>query len=60
LSLGAGFRERNVSIDFAYTNFKYSQVYVLYPLDISFDPAIADLTNVNNMFTVTLGYKFGY
>jgi long-subunit fatty acid transport protein len=60
LSLGAGFRERNVSIDFAYTNFKYSQVYVLYPLDISFDPAIADLTTLNNMFTVTLGYKFGY
>jgi hypothetical protein len=60
LSFGAGFREQNLSIDFAFTNYKYSQVYVLYPLDSSFDPAIADLSTIKNMFTVTLGYKFGY
>jgi hypothetical protein len=60
LSFGAGFREQNLSIDFAYTNYKYSQVYVLYPLNTSFDPAIANLSTIKNMFTVSLGYKFGY
>jgi hypothetical protein len=60
ISFGAGFREQNVSIDFAYTNYKYSQVNVLYPLDSSFDPATVNLSTIKNMFTVTLGYKFGY
>ncbi|MCX6325213.1 MAG: hypothetical protein NT144_00980 [Bacteroidia bacterium] len=60
ISFGAGFREQNVSIDFAYTNYKYSQVNVLYPLDSSFDPSIVNLSTVKNLFTVTLGYKFGY
>jgi hypothetical protein len=59
ISFGTGFREQNLSIDFAYTNYKYSQSYVLYPLDSSFDPAIASLNTATNMFTVTLGYKFG-
>ena len=58
ISLGAGFREQNISIDFAYTNYKYSQVYVLYPLDNN--PVTANLSTVKNMFTVSLGYKFGY
>lgn len=60
ISFGAGYREQNVSIDFAFTNYNYSQVYVLYPLPSSFDPAIANLSTVKNMFTVTLAYKFGY
>ena len=60
VSFGAGFREKNVSIDFAYTNYKYSQTYVLYPLDNSFDPSTVNLNTSKNMFTVTLGYKFGY
>jgi hypothetical protein len=60
LSFGAGFREKNVSIDFAYTNFDYSEKYFLYPLDNSYDPAEANLNSTKNMFTVTLGYKFGY
>ena len=34
LSFGAGFREQNFSIDFAYTNFNYSQKYFLYPVDL--------------------------
>ncbi len=60
LSFGAGFREQRLSIDFAFTNFKYSEKYFLYPLDSSFDPALANLNTVKNMFTVTAGYKFGY
>jgi len=62
ISFGAGFREKNVSIDFAYTNYKYSQINVLYPIDLSPDPVTVDfnLSTIKNMFTVTLGYKFGY
>jgi len=59
ISFGAGFREKNISIDFAITNYNYSQSYVMYPLDNSFDPAIANLKTSSNMFTVTIGYKFG-
>ncbi len=57
LSFGAGFREKNVYFDVAYTNYQYSQGYLLY--DIS-NPAIADLSTSKNMFTVTLGFKFGH
>jgi hypothetical protein len=60
ISFGAGFREQKVSIDFAYTNYKYSQTNVLYPLDDSFVPATVNLSTIKNMFTVTIGYKFGY
>ena len=59
ISLGAGFREQNISIDFAYTNFRYSQTYFLYPVDMGIDPAAANLNTIRNMFTLTLGYKFG-
>lgn len=59
ISFGAGFREQNVSIDFAYTNFKYSQKYFLYPVDMNVDPALANLNTMKNMFTLTIGYKFG-
>jgi hypothetical protein len=59
ISFGTGFRERNISIDFAYTNYKSAQVYVLYPGDSNFEPAIADLNTRKNIFTITLGYKFG-
>jgi hypothetical protein len=60
ISFGAGLREQNVSIDFAFTNYKYSQTYIMYPLNSSFDPAAVNLSTIKNMFTVTLGYKFGY
>jgi hypothetical protein len=59
LSLGAGFREQNFSIDFAYTNFRYSQEYFLYPVDATVQAASANLSTVRNMFTLTLAYKFG-
>jgi hypothetical protein len=57
ISVGAGFREQRVSIDFGFTNLKYSQKYFLYPTDAV--PALTDLTNTRNIFTLTLGYKFG-
>ena len=57
LSFGIGYREQNISIDFAFTNFKYSQSSLLYPLDDSYVPAKANMNNTNNMFTLTLGYK---
>ena len=60
LSVGAGFREKNISLDFAFTNYKSSQLNFLYPLDDSFDPMSVNLSTKKNMFTFTLGYKFGY
>jgi hypothetical protein len=59
ISFGAGIREQNISIDFAYTNYKYSQKYYLYPVNAGIDPAVANLNTMKNMFTLTLGYKFG-
>ena len=56
LSFGAGFREQNVYFDLAFTNYKYSQGYLLYD---TANPAFADLSTSKNMFTVTLGFKFG-
>lgn len=60
ISGGIGFREQNVSIDFGYTNLRCSQKYFLYPLDSSFDQALANLSINRNMYTVTFAYKFGY
>jgi hypothetical protein len=64
ISFGAGLREQKFSIDFAYTNFSYSQNYFLYPSSTDYqgnniDAASANLNTVKNMFTLTLGYKFG-
>jgi hypothetical protein len=59
ISFGTGFREQNLSLDFAFTRYKYSQRYFLYPVDTNIDPAEADLSNIRNMFTLTFGYKFG-
>ncbi len=60
LSFGVGFREQRVSIDFGFTNYKYDQKYLLYPLNDSFIQPLAGLNINKNMFTLTLGYKFGY
>lgn len=61
ISGGIGFREQRVSIDFGFTNLMYDQKYILYPLDTNiFNPAIANLNTNRNMFTFTVGYKFGY
>jgi hypothetical protein len=64
LSFGAGFREQNIYIDFAYTNFNYSQKYLLYPDSQDYNGTIIDgvtanLNTFKNMFTITFGYKFG-
>jgi hypothetical protein len=61
ISGGIGFREQRVSIDFGFTNYMYDQKYILYPLDTRYyNPAIANLSTNKNMFTLTVGYKFGY
>ncbi len=60
LSFGAGFREKNVSIDFAFTSYKSSMSTFLYPLDNTFVPAVVNQSTIRNMFTLTVGYKFGY
>jgi hypothetical protein len=59
LSLGAGFREQNFSVDFAFTNYKYSQTNVLYPLPGITDAPAVDINSTRNLFTLTLAYKFG-
>jgi hypothetical protein len=58
ISFGAGFREQNLNIDFGFTNLRNKQDYILY--NTYSGAAIANLTNSRNMFTVTMGYKFGY
>ena len=60
ISAGIGYREQNFSIDFAYTNLRYSQSNILYPLDSSYDLAEYHLNTIQNMFTLTLGLRFGY
>jgi long-subunit fatty acid transport protein len=60
ISGGIGLREKGFSLDFGYTHFNTSQVYFLYPLDSSFDPASANISSNQNMFSLTLGFKFGY
>ncbi len=60
ISGGIGFREKNFSIDFGYTHMSTSQIYYLYPLDNSFEPAMANLNTNQNMFSLTFGYKLAY
>ena len=59
LSCGLGFRERRVSVDLGFTNFKSQQRTFMYQLDSSYDPADYQLTTTKNLITLTLGYKFG-
>ena len=58
ISVGAGFREQNINIDFGFTNLRNTQSYILY--NTFSESAVAGLTSSRNMFTVTMGYKFGY
>ncbi len=58
LSAGVGFRERNVNVDFGFTNLRNSQDYLLY--ESSAGSPVAGLEMNRNIFTLTLGYKFGY
>jgi hypothetical protein len=59
ISFGAGFREQNVSVDFGFSNLKYSQKYFLYPVNTGIDLAQVNMNSTRNIFTLTLGYKFG-
>jgi len=59
ISGGIGFRDRNFLIDFGYQNLQSSQNYVLYPVDLGVEPAMASLKTNQNVFTLTFGYKFG-
>jgi hypothetical protein len=60
ISGGIGFRDQNFTVDFGYTHMSSSMVYYLYPLDSSFDPAVANLSTNQNMFSLTLGFKIGH
>jgi hypothetical protein len=58
LSFGVGFRERNISADFAFTSLMNSQNYELY--SSAAGTPVANMNLSRNMFTITFGYKFGY
>ena len=57
-SVGTGFREQNVFVDFGFTRMTNSRKYVLY--QSSAGDAISNMSIGRNMFTLTFGYKFGY
>jgi hypothetical protein len=59
LSCGVGFREKNFSVDLGYVNYKSVQLNYLYQLDSGFEPADYNLTTMKNMFSLTMGFKFG-
>jgi hypothetical protein len=59
ISCGAGFREQNISVDFGFTNLKYSHKFLLYPVNAGVDLAQVNMNTARNIFTLTLGYKFG-
>jgi long-subunit fatty acid transport protein len=59
ISCGVGFREQNVSVDFGFSNLKYSHKYFLYPVNAGVDLAQVNMNTTRNIFTLTLGYKFG-
>jgi hypothetical protein len=58
ISGGIGFREKNVSIDFGYVNYKSAQLNYLYPLESGYNPADYNLTTNKNIFSLTMGFKF--
>jgi len=58
VSFGIGYREQNLSVDFGYTNMQNPQKYIMY--NTYDDTVFANLTTGRNIFTVTVGYKFGY
>ncbi len=58
ISFGLGFREQNFNFDLGYVNLRNSQEYILYNT-FTESPA-ANLNIMRNIFTITMGYKFGY
>jgi hypothetical protein len=59
VSLGAGFREQNIYIDFSYTAMLNNEKYILYGYDDEI-PLMSTMDVNRNIFTFTFGYKFGY
>lgn len=59
ISGGVGFRERNLSVDFGYVNYRTSQLKYLYHLDSSYEPADYNIETNKNMFSLTMTFKFG-
>lgn len=59
ISFGIGFREQNINLDFGFTNLKSTQDYIVFDPLVS-NAAVAGLTSNRNIFSFTMGYKFGY
>ncbi|HOS73342.1 MAG TPA: hypothetical protein PLZ75_12935, partial [Bacteroidales bacterium] len=57
-SVGTGFREQNIFVDLAFSRMINSQKYILF--QSSAGDAISHMSIGRNMFTLTLGYRFGY
>jgi len=58
ISCGIGFREKNVFADFGFSTIANKDNYIMY--SSSAGSAISNLNMTRNLFSVTLGYKFGY
>ena len=58
VTFGAGFREKNISIDFGFAGFWNPQKYILYTSEAG--NSIANMNTARNTFTLSVGYKFGY
>jgi len=58
VSLGIGFREQNVSLDFGFSRLTNPVNYILY--DSLLETAMSDMSVARNIFNVTFGYKFNY
>ncbi len=59
ISGGIGFRDSGFSLDFGYTHLNSTKNEILYPLDTSFEVASASMTTNQNMFTLTMAFRFG-
>lgn len=57
-SVGAGFREQNVFVDFGFSRQISSPKYILYQSTAG--NAITNMSIGRNMFSLTFGYKFGH
>jgi hypothetical protein len=63
VSLGAGFREQNLYLDFGFTRMTNPNYYILYQYEKSPGSEVIASSHIDvdrNIFTVTFGYKFGY
>jgi len=57
VSLGAGFREQNIYMDFGFTRMTNPNKHYLYYALI--EKPMSDMSIYRNIFTLTFGYKFG-